>query len=114
LATMWLFSYGTLRQPEVQLPTFGRLLHGHADELVGYAMTHLKITDEHVVALSGSAEHPLVRFTGNVRDRVAGMAFAVDASGLAKADQYEVAAYRRVAVDLASGKSAYLYVAAEP
>ena len=31
-----LFSYGTLQQPAVQMSTFGRLLQGHPDELIGF------------------------------------------------------------------------------
>ena len=38
-----LFSYGTLQQDDVQRSTFGRLLRGRADALVGYAQTWLKI-----------------------------------------------------------------------
>ena len=36
---VWLFSYGTLQQDEVQLATFGRLLEGRKDALPGYATT---------------------------------------------------------------------------
>jgi gamma-glutamylcyclotransferase (GGCT)/AIG2-like uncharacterized protein YtfP len=110
----WLFSYGTLRQPEVQRATFGRVLQGEPDELLGYAMTRLKITDEKVAALSGSADHPIVRFTGRDEDRVPGTIFSVSAADLEKADAYEVSDYRRVAVTLASGRSAFLYVASSP
>jgi hypothetical protein len=31
-----LFSYGTLQQPDVQRATFGRLLRGEPDALVGF------------------------------------------------------------------------------
>ncbi len=31
-----LFSYGTLQQEDVQLSTFGRLLQGQRDELLGF------------------------------------------------------------------------------
>jgi len=31
-----LFSYGTLQQEAVQMSTFGRLLDGQPDELVGF------------------------------------------------------------------------------
>ena len=31
-----LFSYGTLQQEDVQLATFGRLLQGQKDELLGF------------------------------------------------------------------------------
>jgi hypothetical protein len=38
-----LFSYGTLQQGAVQLSTFGRLLEGQPDELVGFEQSVLKI-----------------------------------------------------------------------
>jgi hypothetical protein len=65
------FSYGTLQDEHVQQSTFGRLLQGQRDELLG---------------CEPDAE-------------------------LAAADQYEqLAAYKRVAAMLASGKQAWVYV----
>ena len=52
-----LFVYGTLRQPEVQLATYGRLVEGTADALAGYRLEPLAITDAEVVRLSGKAVH---------------------------------------------------------
>ncbi len=49
-----LFSYGTLRQREVQLATFGRELEGYVDAVIGYELHHLTITDPQVIATSGS------------------------------------------------------------
>ena len=40
-----LFSYGTLRQPDVQLANYGRLLAGEADTLRGYRLIPVEITD---------------------------------------------------------------------
>lgn len=51
----WLFSYGTLQQEAVQLATFGRLLEGGADELVGFEQSLRRIEDPHFVAASGKA-----------------------------------------------------------
>jgi hypothetical protein len=48
-----LFSYGTLQQDNVQQATFGRLLKGSADALVGYAQSMVTIEDADVVAKSG-------------------------------------------------------------
>src|SRR5262249_2435417 len=52
--TELLFSYGTLRQPEVQRATFGREIDGSPDAIVGYELDHVTITDPHVIATSGS------------------------------------------------------------
>lgn len=58
--TELLFSYGTLRQPDVQLATFGRQLDGHRDAIVGFDLDYLTITDPHVIATSGSDRHPIL------------------------------------------------------
>src|SRR5215471_21741939 len=68
-----LFSYGTLRDPAVQRATFGRLLAGREDHLPGYVLDRLEITDPAVVAVSGQAHHPVLRYTGGAADRVPGM-----------------------------------------
>lgn len=105
-----LFSYGTLQLPAVQQSTFGRLLHGEADALIGYRRGMVKIDDPEVVATSGEAYHPIVEASGDARDTVAGTVFAISAEELARADAYEVDDYRRVEADLASGRRAWVYV----
>jgi hypothetical protein len=105
-----LFSYGTLQQGNVQRATFGRLLSGHADALVGFARSLVKIEDAAVVAASGLAHHPIVRHTGAPSDRVEGTVFEITDDELASADRYEVAAYVRIATTLASGRQAWVYV----
>ncbi|HAT30027.1 MAG TPA: UDP-N-acetylmuramate--alanine ligase [Janthinobacterium sp.] len=105
-----LFSYGTLQQEDVQLSTFGRKLAGRADDIVGFALSQVEISDPQVVATSGKTHHPIVKFTGAEGDRVAGSVFDISDAELASADRYEVADYRRIAVTLASGLDAWVYV----
>ena len=105
-----LFSYGTLQQDNVQLSTFGRLLQGDKDELVGYEQSLVRIEDPHVVATSGKTHHPIVMFNGRSDSRVSGTVFEITDTELANADRYEVAAYTRVAAMLASGRQAWVYV----
>lgn len=105
-----LFSYGTLRQPGVQLDTFGRLLDGDDDVLAGYTTDYVDIEDDRVVDLSGLSTHPVLRATGNARDKVMGTALRVTEDELDAADEYEVSLYRRAAVTLASGRPAWVYV----
>lgn len=105
-----LFSYGTLQSEPVQLATFGRKLDGQADEMPGYALSMLKIEDPEVVATSGKTHHPVVTYTGKASDKVAGAVFRITAAELQHADDYEVAAYRRDRVVLASGVPAWVYV----
>lgn len=107
-----LFSYGTLRLPEVQLDTFGRLVEGEDDVLPGYTTVNVDIDDARVVELSGSAVHALLRHTGSDLDKVVGRVLWVSEDELDAADEYEVALYRRVSVRLASGRSAWVYAAA--
>jgi gamma-glutamylcyclotransferase (GGCT)/AIG2-like uncharacterized protein YtfP len=106
----FLFSYGTLQQENVQLSTFGRLLRGRKDELVGYEESLVEIEDAQVVATSGKAHHPIVKYNGRSDSRVSGTVFEITDEELARADQYEVAAYKRVNAPLASGTQAWVYV----
>lgn len=85
-ADIWLFSYGTLRQKNVQLATFGRELEGRQDALVGFARSMIAITDPEVVATSGETYHPIVARTGDPADEVDGMVFRITAAELAAAD----------------------------
>src|SRR5215471_15108581 len=100
----WLFSYGTLQQDAVQLSTFGRRLDGHADELVGFEQSLMKVDDPAFVAASGQAHHAIVTFNGRPDSRVPGVAFEVSDQELAAADRYEPAGYSRIRTTLASGK----------
>jgi hypothetical protein len=108
-----LFSYGTLQQESVQMATFGRLLHGQADELVGFEEGLFEITDPQFVAASGKRYHAIVRFNGRRDSRVGGMVFELTEGELASADAYEPAGYTRILAMLASGREAWVYAGAE-
>jgi gamma-glutamylcyclotransferase (GGCT)/AIG2-like uncharacterized protein YtfP len=106
-----LFSYGTLQQKSVQLSTFGKLLQGQKDELLGFERSLVRIVDPQVVATSGKTHHDNVTFNGRNDSRVSGTVFEITNAELAAADQYEQpAAYKRVTAMLASGKQAWVYV----
>jgi hypothetical protein len=106
-----LFSYGTLRLPQVQRQLFGTELPTSADALVGWRLRMLRIADPEVVALSGEAEHPILERTDDPGDRVDGVVIEVTAEQLAAADDYEVDDYRRVRAQLASGGDTWVYAA---
>lgn len=108
-----LFSYGTLQQPNVQLATFGRLLSGRSDAIIGYLQSMVAIEDPEVVKTSGKTHHPIVRYTGDNKAQVWGTVFDITEAELEQADRYEVSAYRRVAAVLASGGTAWVYVDAK-
>jgi len=107
-----LFSYGTLRQREVQLANFGRELDGKPDALPGYRLSLIEITDPAVLAVSGETHHPIVRPSDDPADAIEGTVFTVTDAELAAADAYEVDDYVRVAVTLRSGLDAWVYVEA--
>jgi gamma-glutamylcyclotransferase (GGCT)/AIG2-like uncharacterized protein YtfP len=104
-----LFAYGTLREEAVQLSTFGRLLEGRPDELVGFEQSLLEIEDSDFVSASGKSHHAIVRFNGREDSRVRGTVFEVTEAELAAADAYEPEGYTRVSARLASGKEAWVY-----
>jgi gamma-glutamylcyclotransferase (GGCT)/AIG2-like uncharacterized protein YtfP len=105
-----IFSYGTLRQEDVQLRTFGRLLQGETDALPGFEASRVKIEHPQVAA-GGKTHRDNVTFNGRNDSRVSGTVFEVTDAELADADSYERSvAYKRIAVTLASGKQAWVYV----
>jgi hypothetical protein len=106
-----LFSYGTLQQEDVQLSTFGRLLTGRADALVGFEAALVRIENPEVAAAARRTHHANAAFTANRDHRVSGTAFEVTDAELAAADEYErPAAYVRIETTLASGARAWVYV----
>ena len=106
-----LFSYGTLQQEGVQLSSFGRRLKGVKDELPGYRVSLVQVTDPGVIAASGRTHHENAIFTGKADDRIPGTLFEVTEAEIAKADHYELlSGYRRIEAVLVSGTKAILYI----
>ncbi len=109
-AAIALFSYGTLRQPEVQLSTYGRLVAAEEDVLPGHRLVEIVIDDPHVVSLSGRSVHSIAQPTGDPGDRVTGVVLSLTEAELEATDAYEAAAYARIEVILESGRRAFVYV----
>jgi gamma-glutamylcyclotransferase (GGCT)/AIG2-like uncharacterized protein YtfP len=106
-----LFSYGTLQIGDIQLATFGRLLRGEKDEVVGCEREVVTIDDPAVIAATGRGEHLNLRFCDDTNRRVSGTVLEVSDAELAEADKYELLAhYERREVGLASGRKAWAYV----
>ena len=106
-----LFSYGTLQQNNVQLSTFGRLLQGERDALLGFEQSLVPIEAAQVMAAGGKTHHANVTFNGRNDSRVSGTVFELSDAELAAADEYErLAAYKRIAAMLSSGKQTWVYV----
>lgn len=102
------FSYGTLRQSEVQQALFGRLLEGEPDAMAGWRSRLIEVTDPDVIAKSGTRWHPMVERSDDPDEAVEGMVFRLTAEELARADDYEVD-YIRHPVTLRSGWVAFVY-----
>ena len=83
-ADVWLFSYGTLQQEDVQFVTFGRLLEGRTDVLSGYATLLFEIRDAEVVKTSGKTHHLIARPSGRAEDEVPGVVLRITAPELAR------------------------------
>lgn len=109
-ATEKLFTYGTLRDEDVQLDIFGRRLEGNADVLPGYTLKMIEIQDQDFVVKSGTAIHRNLQFTGDSSDFVEGAVYSVTHQELEQADAYEPDGYERVLVQLRSGARAWVYL----
>lgn len=106
-----LFSYGALQQEEAQLSTFGRTLDGEKDLLVGYEPSLVKIADPAVAERLKKTHHDNVTSTGDDWSNVHGTVLDLTDDELARADAFELQFnYGRIAVPLASGKEAWVYV----
>jgi len=105
-----LFSYGTLQDERVQLALFGGALVGWKDELLGFEQTLVLISDPEFARSSSKTHHAILKPTGTLDSRVAGMAFELTDAELERADEYEPAEYRRVTARLSSGREAWVYV----
>jgi hypothetical protein len=107
----FLFSYGTLQQDSVQRSTFGRTLAGQRDELPGYRPSLVKIEDAALARALGRTHHANVTATGSAENRVEGTVFEVTDAELTRGDDFEAQfSYVRVAVTLASGVRAWVYL----
>ncbi len=107
----YLFSYGTLQLEKVQIASFGRILKGTNDKLNGYKLVSIEITDENVLQQSEQKFHPMA-IPGIRSDYIDGVVFEITSAELIQADQYEVADYKRIAVQLNSGIQAWIYIKA--
>jgi hypothetical protein len=110
-----LFSYGSLQQDDVQLATFGRLLHGERDTLVGYGSSLVPIDDPAVAARLGKTHHANVVIDGRGGSGVPGMVFEISEAELIAVDGYEAPfEYARIFAPLASGREAWVYLHTPP
>lgn len=96
----YLFTYGTLQDPQVQEYIFGYILAGRPDFLFGFKRFENAVY----------GQYPLVLQTQNGEDKVEGMVYEVSITDLKKADIYETSAYKREKFRLESGTVAWVYI----
>lgn len=101
----WLFSYGTLRDPDVQRELFGRVVAGAPDALAGFVTEPIELAE----ADGGKWMH-FIAVRGRAADRIEGAALLLTLTELAICDGYEPEPYVRIELPLASGKRAWAYV----
>lgn len=99
-STEYLFTYGTLQGRTIQKAVFGRTLEGTSDVLPNY-----KIASEKVLGT-----YPVIVKTTNETGMLPGKTYLVTPQELKRADSYEGELYKRIAVELASGKIAWVYI----
>ncbi|MFV0373105.1 MAG: gamma-glutamylcyclotransferase, partial [Microbacterium sp.] len=77
-----LFSYGALRRAALQRDLFGRAVRGEADILPGYTTDYIEASDPRWQDRVGTSPRPILRRTGDARDKVIGLALHVTADEL--------------------------------
>ena len=97
---IYLFTYGTLQNIEVQQANFNRILKGHKDQLNGYKLAKHKIY----------GQYPVIEASLSPTDSVTGTTYEIDVTELDAADAYETEAYKRIEVILASNRTAWVYI----
>ncbi|MEO2063343.1 MAG: gamma-glutamylcyclotransferase family protein [Christiangramia sp.] len=100
-----LFTYGTLQQETVQLEVFGRKLKAWPDELHGFERRFIRIPDE-----ESGTEYPILYQSETSDSIIKGTLYEIEEQELLKADAYEGENYRRIRLDLKSGKRAWVYI----
>ena len=98
----YLFVYGTLLDASLRQWIFGRVPPDRADRLPGYEKLERSVADA----------YPEVRSCADPGAGVDGLCLELSAAELARADAYETSLYYREKRELASGTSAWVYLAA--
>ena len=103
-----LFSYGTLRDEDVQRAVFGRTVVCAPDALAGYRTATIGVSDWQAAKISGGhLQQTLVPGEG---EPVTGAVLHITEEELRLADRYEPKEYTRIRVRLCSGTEAWVYL----
>lgn len=107
--TASLFSFGTLRQHDVQLSLFGGRVPSTPDAIVGFRVGRVTITDPAAIKASGHDVHPALIATGDPSEVVDGELFELSEDELAAVHRYEEVSFQRIDVLTRSGRNAWAY-----
>ena len=104
----YLFSYGTLRNEEIQLAIFGRVVSTTPDAVPDYALRTVTLTNWKAADISGGDMQKTVEPSPG--GLILGMVLQVSEEEMRLCDDYEPVDYKRSIVPLRSGKKAWLYL----
>jgi hypothetical protein len=113
VVTESIFSFGTLQSAAVQQSLFSRVVPSTPDLLAGWTIGEMVIVDPVAIKSSGTNIHPALLRSENSEDVVPGVVLDVTAAELMASDEYERVSFRRISVQLESGRAAWVYVPRE-
>ncbi len=99
-ATVYLFTYGTLQEEDVQKMIFSRTLNGSRDSLRSHTVSEKMV----------GGLYPTIRQSEDPNHMVEGFVYVISEEELILADAYEGEAYERKNVTLESGVNAWVYL----
>lgn len=97
----FLFVYGTLKDPKVQLKIIGRILPLKKDAIIGFKKSAIAIEGNKYLCISKDPKS---------KRKMTGYLLEITNSELAKIDDYETDNYKRIEATLESGKEAWVYI----
>lgn len=93
-----LFTYGSLRNSEIQQKLFNRILTGTLDTLIDYEKGN--------VVIEGKIFNVAISKAGS---QIEGEVYELDQKELERSDRYEGNSYKRVRITLLSGTEGWIY-----
>lgn len=104
-----LFTYGTLRNTQLQVEWFGRELQGVADRIRGYRLEMVEIRDHKLTEESGEVYHPILEEDPESHG-VPGIVLDLSPEEFEKVSNQGFDHYRPIEAVLESGRKAIVYV----
>lgn len=99
----YLFVYGTLLEADLRRWVFGHQPTCHPDRLPGFCKFEQSV----------AGKYPEVRPCNGDENSVEGLCLEVGPADLRQADAYETSLYKRELLPLESGRTAWVYIAAQ-